>query len=63
MAVEVGRTRNQRKRDHDLCLSLQVHHHQGTGSPQATILKLGRGSETPKSGLGGGAHLVGWAIK
>lgn len=34
-----------------------------TGNPRATVLKLGRGCETPKSGLGGGAHLVGWAIK
>lgn len=25
--------------------------------------QLGRGSEAPKSGRGGGAHLVGWAIK
>lgn len=25
--------------------------------------QLGRGSEAPKSSRGGGAHLVGWAIK
>ena len=34
-----------------------------TGNPRATALKLGRGFEAPKSGLGGGAHSVGWAIK
>lgn len=34
-----------------------------TGNPQTTALRQGRESEGPKSGLGGGAHLVGWAIK